>query len=82
MDGVAEGVVPAASVDEAARLIREPGFDLLLICHGLLLVLEGTVMKAVSARSFRRHDAPTEVVAISNGTALEWHNEESASYSE
>jgi hypothetical protein len=76
-DDVAEGVKPAAGVDEAARFIREPFFDSLLIFQGLLFVLEGTVIEALFVCEIRRHDAPTEMIAITDGTAFEFDGRKS-----
>ncbi len=70
MDDAAQGVIPAARINKAAGMIRELGFDLLLVGHSFLLVLEGTVKEAVFRSVIRRHDAPTEVIAVTDGAAL------------
>ena len=69
-DDAAKAVVPSASVDEAAGLIWVPGFDSLLVRDGFLFVLERPVIKALLNCLIRWHDPPTEVVAITDGTAL------------
>ena len=71
-DDVAEGVKPTAGVDEAALLIWEPGFDSFLIFEGFLLALEGTVVEALFVCVIRRHDSPTEMIAITDGTTFEF----------
>src|SRR5690242_4135684 len=69
---VAERVVPAARIHERARLVRELGFDLLLVSDRFLFVAEGVVVESLFGGSVRRHNPPTEVVAVTDGATSQW----------
>ena len=64
--------MPAPEINQGHRMIREFGFDSLLVFEGFLLVLERTVEEALFRSMVRRHDAPPEMIAVTNGAALKW----------
>lgn len=72
MNDAAHGVIPAPQVHERTGMIGELGFDSLLVFEGFLLVLERTIEEAVVRSMVRRHDAPPEMIAVSNRAALKW----------